>query len=66
MFVAFLAIAAAAAAAAQAVDPTRLGPQVGETVPAFALTDHRGVRQDLASLSGRDGLMLVFFRSADW
>jgi hypothetical protein len=48
------------------VDVSRLGPQVGEAVPALRLTDHRGRAQTLASLAGPKGTMLVFFRSADW
>jgi len=48
------------------VDVARLGPQVGDQVPALSLTDHRGQPQTLASLAGAKGTMLVFFRSADW
>lgn len=44
----------------------RLGPQVGTTVPAFALTDHRGQSRTLDSLMGPRGMLLVFSRSADW
>lgn len=47
-------------------DVERFGPQVGETVPDFALVDQQGDTRDLASLMGRNGLMLVFSRSADW
>ncbi len=47
-------------------DVERFGPKVGETVPDFALVDQRGDTHDLASLMGRNGLMLVFSRSADW
>ena len=48
------------------VDPTTLGPQVGETVPDFTLTDHRSQDRTLASLYGPRGVMLVFSRSASW
>ncbi len=51
---------------AAAVDTSKLGPQVGATVPAFSGTDQFGKPQSLASLSGPKGLMLVFSRSADW
>lgn len=44
----------------------RMGPQVGETVPPFALTDPHGREQTLASIMGPKGAMVVFFRSADW
>ena len=48
------------------VDVTKLGPQVGETVPPFTLTDQTGREHTLQSLMGPNGLVLVFFRSADW
>ena len=50
----------------QAVDVAKLGPQVGARVPDFALTDQNGKRWTLQSSMGPKGLMLVFFRSADW
>ena len=43
-----------------------LGPQVGSRVPDFSLLDQKGQSRTLASLMGPKGLMLVFFRSADW
>lgn len=64
-----LALGAASAAAAQAPplpDVDGLGPQVGEAAPDFSLTDQTGAARDLASLTGPNGLMLVFSRSADW
>jgi hypothetical protein len=42
------------------------GPPVGSKVPDFALPDQDGRRRSLHSLMGPKGLMLVFFRSADW
>ena len=42
------------------------GPAVGARVPDFRLTDQTGAMRDLRSLSGPKGLMLVFYRSADW
>ncbi len=42
------------------------GPAVGASVPAFQLPDQNGQTRDLRSLTGPKGLMLVFFRSADW
>jgi hypothetical protein len=47
-------------------DVQRLGPQVGSRVPDFRLLDQHGQQRTLASLMGPKGLMLVFFRSADW
>ena len=43
-----------------------LGPQVGEQVPGFALTDQFGDVHDLESIMGPNGAMLLFHRSADW
>ncbi len=42
------------------------GPAVGARVPQFELPDQNGHTRDLRTLSGPKGLMLVFFRSADW
>ena len=53
-------------AAATTVDVTKLGPQVGVKAPDFTLPDQQGQRRTLASLMGPKGLVLVFFRSADW
>ena len=47
-------------------DVQKLGPQVGTRAPGFALLDQKGQSRTLASLMGPKGLMLVFFRSADW
>jgi peroxiredoxin len=47
-------------------DVQKLGPQVGSRVPEFTLVDQRGQSRTLASLMGPHGVMLVFFRSADW
>jgi peroxiredoxin len=43
-----------------------LGPQVGSAVPDFTLRDQYGKMRTLTSLMGPKGLMLVFYRSADW
>lgn len=48
------------------VDVSKRGPQAGERVPDFRLTDQRGVEQTLQSIMGPRGAMLVFLRSADW
>jgi len=42
------------------------GPAVGAHAPVFELPDQNGRSRDLRSLAGPKGLMLVFFRSADW
>ena len=48
------------------VDLSKLGPQVGQQVPAFSLKDQTGKIQTLQSIMGPKGAMLVFLRSADW
>jgi hypothetical protein len=53
-------------AAAPPVDPATLGPAIGQPLPAFDAMDQLGRRRDFASLTGPNGLVLVFFRSADW
>jgi cytochrome oxidase Cu insertion factor (SCO1/SenC/PrrC family) len=50
----------------QSIDVAKLGPQVGERVPDFSLTDQNGKSWTLPSILGSSGAMLVFFRSADW
>jgi len=42
------------------------GPEPGSKIPAFSLPDQTGQMRDFASLKGPKGLVLVFFRSADW
>lgn len=42
------------------------GPEVGAKVPDFKLSDQNGTNRTLKGLMGPKGLMLVFFRSADW
>ena len=42
------------------------GVQPGSKAPAFSLHDQAGKQQTLSTLSGPDGLLLLFFRSADW
>jgi len=46
--------------------PFDLGPKIGETIPSFQLKDQYGHEQNLKSLVGPKGLVLLFFRSADW
>ena len=53
-------------AIAQSPDPQTLGPQVGERVPDFSLTDQHGTARTLRSTLGPKGAVLLFFRSADW
>ena len=48
------------------VDVSTLGPQVGESVPDFALPDQHGRIRTLDSIMGEKGAMILFHRSADW
>jgi hypothetical protein len=49
-----------------AVNVTARGPEPGQSVPVFSLPDQNGVTRSFANLKGANGLMLVFYRSADW
>lgn len=42
------------------------GPEPGQRIPAFALPDQHGALRSLPNLSRPNGLLLVFYRSADW
>jgi hypothetical protein len=44
----------------------KTGPGVGQQVPAFSAQDQEGRNQTLKSMMGPKGVILVFFRSADW
>lgn len=61
-----LAILLAQVTPPAAVDTSKIGPQVGQTVPPIRGVDQFGKTQTLESIYGPKGAMLVFFRSADW
>ncbi len=61
-----ISVAALAQPAPEKIDTSRIGPQVGATVPPFSGVDQFGTPRTLASTLGPKGAMLVFFRSADW
>ena len=42
------------------------GPEPGQHVPDFTLPDQNGVLRSLKNLTGNNGLLLVFHRSAGW
>ena len=50
----------------EAIVVANLGPQVGEQVPDFELSDQFGEIHNLESVMGPNGAMLLFHRSADW
>ena len=47
-------------------DGFRTGPEVGAKIPDFTLPDQSGRNRSLHDLTGPNGLLLVFSRSADW
>ncbi len=68
----FLAIVGSAATSAQpateaAMDAaSEFGPAVGETAPAFTVSDSTGASRSLEDLTGENGVVLYFNRSLDW
>jgi hypothetical protein len=42
------------------------GPAVGQPLPAFEAPDQDGRPRSFGDLHGPKGLVLLFFRSADW
>jgi hypothetical protein len=51
---------------AASIEPMSIGLAVGEKAPAFSMRDQFGRAQTLETLKGRNGTVLLFFRSADW
>jgi hypothetical protein len=47
-------------------DGFKTGPAIGEKIPDFALSDQHAGMRSLRDLSGPNGLLLVFSRSAGW
>ena len=47
-------------------DSYATGPEPGERIPEFSLPDQSGVARSVPDLTGPNGLLLVFHRSADW
>jgi hypothetical protein len=45
---------------------TAIGLDVGQMAPAFSARDQFGGEQNLTTLKGPKGTVLLFFRSADW
>ena len=46
--------------------PISTGPDVGTPIPEFEARDQHGVLRSFEDLSGPEGLMLLFYRTADW
>lgn len=66
MLLASILLAVSQAAEPARPDPMALGPAVGQVLPGFEAMDSGGALRTLDSLKGPKGLVLVFFRSADW
>lgn len=63
---ALLLCAVAAMAAAQNQPAPKTGPAVGSRIPDFSAADQDGRIRSFENLRGEKGVMLVFYRSADW
>jgi hypothetical protein len=48
------------------IELTSIGLAVGQKAPAFSVRDQFGRVQTLDTLKGKNGTVLLFFRSADW
>jgi hypothetical protein len=44
----------------------KTGPDIGSKAQDFEALDQNGQVQNLRSISGPNGMILVFYRSADW
>jgi hypothetical protein len=55
-----------ACAVTSAQQAAKTGPEVGSTLPAFEASDQNGRPQNLQTILGPKGALLVFYRSADW
>ena len=42
------------------------GPEAGAAIPSFEAVDQTGETRSFEDLTGENGLLLLFFRSADW
>lgn len=59
-------LAAQGTSAPPPVPMEKRGPPLGSVAPAIRLHDQHDREQTLATLAGKDGLVLLFVRSADW
>jgi len=48
------------------IEPMSIGLAVGQKAPTFSIRDQFGLPQTLDTLKGKNGTVLLFFRSADW
>ena len=66
MMVLFLAVLLGLFERAEGAKPFDPGPAVGDRLPVFEAVDQDDRPRTFASLRGEKGLVLLFFRSADW
>jgi cytochrome oxidase Cu insertion factor (SCO1/SenC/PrrC family) len=66
IFLFLLAIGSSGQAPASVQDSLSIGLSVGQSAPAFEATDQFGRTQNLETLRGKNGTVVLFFRSADW
>jgi hypothetical protein len=66
LYLLWLALLLLASVLKAQTNPPPKGPQVGEAIPAFKLRDQFGHEQTFDTMVGPKGLVLLFFRSADW
>ncbi|MFC1573978.1 hypothetical protein ACFL30_02225 [Candidatus Latescibacterota bacterium] len=62
---ALILLAGAQLSAAQAGDK-EIGLKVGETIPSFELPDQSDSTRTFKDLHGSEGLLFIFYRSANW
>jgi hypothetical protein len=60
------ALAGAYAAPLLAQGGEGTGPAVGQSIPDFQALDQDGNSRSFADVAGAKGLLLLFYRSADW
>ncbi|MEM7350535.1 MAG: hypothetical protein AAF657_06995 [Acidobacteriota bacterium] len=51
---------------ATSVSALKTGPEVGTKIPDFTVQDQTGKARTFADLTGPEGLLLLFYRTADW
>ena len=61
-----MALLAASVAPAQTPGHSSATLKVGDHIPSLAATDQFGAPRAFANLTGVNGLVVVFFKSADW
>jgi len=61
-----LALALLCAPPVHGGEPLATGPEVGSPIPPFQAMDQFGELRTFADLTGPEGLLLLFHRSADW